>query len=92
MSKIAIIGSGVVGQATGKGFVTKGHDVTFVDINPKIINGLRKEGYQACFPNSLKEKNADMYFLVLPTPTVDGKIKLNFLKSATETLGGGVKR
>lgn len=89
MSKLAIIGSGVVGQATGKGFATKGHDVTFVDINPTTVNNLKKEGHKACPPNLLKEKDADTFFLILPTPTVDGKIKLDFLKSAAKDLGGG---
>ncbi|KKS42666.1 MAG: hypothetical protein UV05_C0038G0001 [candidate division CPR1 bacterium GW2011_GWA2_42_17] len=27
MAKLAVIGSGVVGQATGKGFIAKGHEV-----------------------------------------------------------------
>ena len=32
--KICIIGSGFVGQATGKGFSSLGFNVTFLDINP----------------------------------------------------------
>ena len=35
MTRILIIGSGVVGQATGKGFAKKGHSVSYVDINPQ---------------------------------------------------------
>jgi UDPglucose 6-dehydrogenase len=37
MARILVIGSGVVGQATGKGFTKKGHDVSYVDINPQVI-------------------------------------------------------
>lgn len=48
--KILIYGSGVVGQATGKGFSRLGHNVTFYDINKSTLEGLEKEGY-----NTLKE-------------------------------------
>ena len=37
MSRMIIVGSGVVGQATGKGFTKKGHIVSYVDINPQTI-------------------------------------------------------
>jgi 2-polyprenyl-6-methoxyphenol hydroxylase-like FAD-dependent oxidoreductase len=36
MSKlVSIVGSGVVGTATGTALLTKGHRVTFVDKNPE---------------------------------------------------------
>ena len=34
-SAIVIVGSGVVGTATGEGFLELGHDVTFVDISDR---------------------------------------------------------
>jgi len=37
MARILIIGSGVVGQATGRGFARKGHQISYVDINPQTI-------------------------------------------------------
>ena len=38
MARIAIVGSGVVGQATGKGFISKGYVVTFIDVKEDVIN------------------------------------------------------
>ena len=37
MSRITIVGSGVVGRATGKGFIEHGNDVTFVDVDELTI-------------------------------------------------------
>lgn len=88
MAKIAIIGSGVVGQATGKGFIVKGHDVVFCDINPDTLAKLQNEGYNICLPDSLAKEKAESFFLTVSTPTVDDKIELNFLKSAVASLGG----
>ena len=50
MSRIFIIGSGVVGTATGRGFLKAGHDVTFVDVLPSRIKELTKEGFDAHAP------------------------------------------
>ena len=47
MARIVIIGSGVVGQATGKGFAKKGHEISYVDINPQTIASLRGAGFHA---------------------------------------------
>lgn len=46
MVKISIIGSGVVGSATGKGFHKLGHDVLFYDISKKRMETLKKEGFE----------------------------------------------
>ena len=89
MLKIAIVGSGVVGQATGKGFLAKEHQVVFIDINPEVVNKLKKEGYKACLPDELEKEEIDVFFLTVSTPTVDGKIELNFLKAAIANLGSG---
>lgn len=91
MAKLAVIGSGTVGQATGKGFIAKGHEVVFCDINPEVLFKLEKEGYTICPPNSLEqETDVEAFFLAISTPTVDGRIHLNFLKSAVANLGGNV--
>src|SRR5918992_1245682 len=46
VKKIGIIGSGVVGSATGKGFHRLGHDVLFYDIAKQRLLTLKEEGYQ----------------------------------------------
>jgi len=43
--KIQIVGAGVVGQATGKGFARLGHKVYFWDVNKEVEDGLRRGGY-----------------------------------------------
>lgn len=91
MTKLAVIGSGVVGQATGKGFIAKGHEVIFCDINPEVLAQLESQGYKVCPPNLLeRESGIKAFFLPVSTPTIDGKIELNFLKSAIANLGNGV--
>jgi 3-hydroxyisobutyrate dehydrogenase-like beta-hydroxyacid dehydrogenase len=45
-TKIGIIGSGIVGGATGKAFVAHGYDVTFFDVMRKPLDALRNAGYK----------------------------------------------
>lgn len=90
MAKLLVVGSGVVGQATGKGFIAKGHEVVFCDINPEVLNGLKDEGHRVCFPHLIEqEEGIEVFFLAISTPTVDNEIKLDFLISATANLGAG---
>ena len=44
--RISIIGSGVVGEATGSGFEKFGHKTIFCDIDDKRLANLRDEGYE----------------------------------------------
>lgn len=82
MHTIAVIGSGVVGQATGKGFAKKGHKVMFFDINPSLIEKLQKEGLHAYGVDQMAAHEADTYMFTISTPTIDGKIHLDYLKRA----------
>lgn len=87
MLKISIIGSGVVGQASGKGFAEKDNfDVVFVDVNDQTISQLKKEGYQAIRPEYINKDTADVFFLSVPTPTINKCIKLDYLIQATVNL------
>ena len=52
-----IIGSGVVGQATGKWLIANNEDVIFNDINEVIVKKLIKNGYNA---TTNIEKNIDL--------------------------------
>ncbi len=90
MTKLAVIGSGIVGQATGKGFLANGYDVVFCDINPDVLVKLENKGHRVCSPPLLeKEKNIEVFFFTVSTPTVNNEIKLDFLKFAVENLGAG---
>ena len=68
MARITVVGSGVVGQASGRGFLHHGHEVTFVDINPEIIERLRLEGLTAKFPDEVHWAGADITMLAINTP------------------------
>ncbi|MBA7698218.1 GDP-mannose 6-dehydrogenase [subsurface metagenome] len=82
---ILIIGSGVVGQATGKGFHSKGHRVVFYDVNPDVLSRLSEEGYNTCDDYDLREFDVSM--LCVCTPTRNDKIVLDYLHSALKKLG-----
>jgi UDPglucose 6-dehydrogenase len=90
MSRILIVGSGVVGQATGKGFARHGHAVSYVDINPQTIAQLRAEGLAATLPTEADWSAADVVMLAVPTPTVDGKVVLDFIETAALDIGRGL--
>jgi UDPglucose 6-dehydrogenase len=65
---ISVIGSGVVGTATGKGFHKLGHNVTFFDISRQRLVILRNEGYDIA--SSLKDAIAtsEICFVCVNTP------------------------
>ena len=46
VKKIGIIGSGIVGSATGKGFHKLGHDIIFYDISKQRLHDLEDNGYK----------------------------------------------
>jgi len=87
--KISIVGPGVVGQATGKAFLEKGFDVTFIGVNLKNINNLKREGYKAHLVSEFTNGNYDfdISFLTVPTPTIDKQIDLTALYTASVNLG-----
>ena len=70
MTRIAIIGSGVVGTATGKGFHRLGHDVTFYDISKRKLFSLREEGFN--IGSTVKDviHKSDLSFVCVNTPTI----------------------
>lgn len=53
MSRISIVGSGVVGSATGQGFQKLGHNVIFYDISKHRLDALKNKGYNIA--NNLSE-------------------------------------
>jgi UDPglucose 6-dehydrogenase len=84
---IAVIGSGVVGQATGRGFLRKGHRVTFVDINPATLQKLQNEGLDARSMADVDWNAIDIVMLAVSTPTLSGRIILEHIEAAARELG-----
>jgi UDPglucose 6-dehydrogenase len=89
MSQIVIVGSGVVGTATGKGFAKLDVPVKFVDVNPARVKALRSEGLDASIAIDLSEDS--IIFLTLPTPSLGRGYDLSALVSGTASVGTAIK-
>lgn len=85
MSRIAIIGSGMVGTAHGLGLVQMGHHVIFHDINANRIGDLNKQGLNVSTDLSYAIKQSDISFVCVPTPYEDG-INLRYVVSAIKDI------
>lgn len=68
LKKIGIIGSGVVGSATGKGFHKLGHDITFYDISKQRLRDLEDNGYKVASSVSEIIDKTDLSFVCVNTP------------------------
>jgi len=90
---IFIVGSGLVGQATGKGLAAKGFDVTFIDIDPAVVSRLRREGYRAFEVYELPKPDADVLMVSVPTyPLNRAENGLDFIKAASTSIGSWLSR
>ena len=87
--RICVVGAGVVGQATGRGFLARGFKVEFVDVKPEVVERLRREGLVAYTPPELESKplTAAVVFFTVSTPTEAGKINLDYLHKAAGDIG-----
>jgi len=85
MKKIGIIGSGFVGQATGKAYALKGYEVTFHDTDPKVLKKLEKEGY-IVEEDIKKLEDHDFLFLCVPTPSTSAGIVLGYIWKVVDSL------
>ena len=86
-SRIFILGSGVVGKATGQGFLHAGHRVTFIDILPSRIEQLRAEGLDARAELDLQDEPPAFIFLTLPTPNDGHRYDLSAFTAGSASVG-----
>lgn len=91
MSNILVVGSGVVGKATGQGLIDHGHDVTFVDVNNETVDRLRAENYRAILTENLTLQNVDEVFVSVTALTNEHGLDLTHLLEATEILGQNLR-
>jgi UDPglucose 6-dehydrogenase len=66
--QVSIIGSGVVGSATGRGLAKMGKQVTFYDTNPRTLAGLESEGFLVAHSLDEAVDRSQVLVLCLPTP------------------------
>lgn len=90
MSKISIVGSGYTGSLVGKTLARYGNEITFYDTDKNVIENLTTEGYNATLDSQAITKT-DISFICVPTPTKNGKIDLNYMQAASETIGNTIK-
>jgi UDPglucose 6-dehydrogenase len=83
--KIAIIGSGVVGQGTGCGLSQLGHDVIYYDVSKDKLEMLQDKGEKVAFSITEAILSTDLCFICVPTPYNDG-IDLSYLKYAVNEI------
>jgi UDPglucose 6-dehydrogenase len=93
MKKIGIIGSGVVGSATGKGFHRLGHDVLFYDIAKQRLLTLKEEGYQIASSVEDIIDKTDISFVCVNTPNnSSGEQDLSQLMSVLYDITNALRR
>lgn len=85
--RVAIIGAGTVGTATGVGLAHLGHQIEFVEQSRGRVSELKAEGYTAYRPERLDLNNFDAVVVSVNTPTCEHGIDATDLLNATETIG-----
>jgi UDPglucose 6-dehydrogenase len=90
-SRIFIVGSGVVGTATGEGFLAAGHEVTFIDVAPARIRELESRGYDVRSELDLSTEPDSFIFLTLPTPNAGYEYDLRAFTAGSTSVGKALK-
>src|SRR4029079_14174171 len=85
--RIFIVGSGVVGTATGEGFLAAGHEVTFIDVSPARIPELQARGHDVRTELDLSGEPDSFIFLTLPTPHAGYEYDLRAFPAGRTTAG-----
>ncbi|MHA6629595.1 2-dehydropantoate 2-reductase N-terminal domain-containing protein [Pseudonocardia sichuanensis] len=86
-SRIFIVGSGVVGAATGEGFLKAGHEVTFIDVSQPRIAELAARGFDVRSEIDLSAEPESLIFLTLPTPHEGHRYDLSAFEAGTTSVG-----
>ncbi|MEN9389284.1 MAG: UDP-glucose 6-dehydrogenase [Candidatus Parcubacteria bacterium] len=85
---VAVIGAGVIGKASGLSYRSKSRNVYFIDTDNKRVRELRAEGLEIYTPQEAENiAIADVNFMCVPTPTVNGKFDNSYIKKASEDFG-----
>lgn len=72
-----------MGTAIGKGFAGMGCEVIFYDVVDKDLPNFSKDINYAV-------ENSDVSFICVPTPTVEKKIDLRYIKEAARNIGNAL--
>lgn len=93
LTKIAVVGTGVVGEGVMEAWRFRGYPyVKGYDVNPATIQRHQDAGLDVSHMDQFGESQADLVFVCVNTPQGDdGSVNLNYLKSALETIGAWIK-
>ncbi|MFA5880520.1 MAG: nucleotide sugar dehydrogenase [Candidatus Margulisiibacteriota bacterium] len=102
MKKVCVLGMGYMGLPTACLLAGAGYKVLGVDVNPEKIKQLKLESFKTTepglielFKKALKTKNisfstkiekADFFVIAVPTPAINQKIDLKYVRSATNMI------
>lgn len=90
MGRAVIVGSGVVGTSTGKGFADFGHAVQFMDIDQGRVDQLRREGFAASTVIDLSGPSC-FVFLTLPAPGDASGYDLSAFEAGVRSVGEALR-
>jgi UDPglucose 6-dehydrogenase len=91
VDRIYIVGSGVVGKATGQGFAHMGHSVTLIDVLPERVAALTAEGLNAQIGIDLRDVPESYIFLTLPTPHDGRRYDLSAFEQGVRDVGTALR-
>src|SRR5712691_4539671 len=86
MMRVSIIGSGVVGYATGRGLAQMGSEVVFYDVNSRTIERLKGEGLSVAYSLEEAVERSQVLILCLPTPPSAEGFDLSYLYRVVDRL------
>ncbi|WP_084133083.1 Rossmann-fold NAD(P)-binding domain-containing protein [Parafrankia colletiae] len=89
--RIFVVGSGVVGTATGRGLLESGNTVTFIDVAPERVSFLAGLGLDARLDLDLDAEPDSFVFLTLPTPNAGSRYDLSAFVAGTRTVGRALR-
>jgi UDPglucose 6-dehydrogenase len=91
MTRISILGSGVVGTVVGLGLIKLGNEVVFCDVERKRIEMLRDMGLTAT--STLKDAitASKVSFICVPTPVTSEGMDLSFVENVVRDLAQSLK-
>jgi UDPglucose 6-dehydrogenase len=85
---VNIIGSGVVGFATGVALAGLGHRVAFTDVNPTRVDEIRQKGYVA--GEDVSEESS-IFLVSVPTPATSQGYDFSFIERAARMVARSLR-
>jgi UDPglucose 6-dehydrogenase len=94
--KVWVVGAGIVGEATGKGLINKGNDVTFIDKVPDVVSTLTEAGFKSFSFEEVEHDGLeipDIAMFCIQTPLKsDGSVNLDYLAEGFVTYSKFLKK